>query len=365
MTTHCPDGIGPSRRDGESCGHVLIRGLSAVLLCIGAAQTSLAQTGTFLDRQHPNDIRVVSFNVYQSSIYGGTQKEKFQRIIQALDPDVVCLQEASGGDGLANLLNEIAPLPDGASWYGAYAGETAASKYPSSSARGVPAALIDLPDDRYGRDMFVTNNHFTCCTASEPPDPLDSREESRQRSADYLVTVMQDARTSGGRFDLPQGTPMLVVGDLNIVMEPDVYNPLGTLLTGDIYFEDRYGADSPPDWDGTSLVDSHPLHNARGPEDYTWRDDGQHYDPGRLDYILYTDSVLREASKFVLNTVAMTPAERAATGLQEFDVTLDQSGSNYDHLPVVVDFRFVPEPATFAYVLLAAACLAAVRRRHP
>jgi hypothetical protein len=45
--------------------------------------------------------------------------------------------------------------------------------------------------------------------------------------------------------------------------------------------------------------------------------------------------------KFVLNTVAMSAADLSAAGLQTYDVTFDDR--NYDHLPVVVDFRFVAD----------------------
>jgi hypothetical protein len=131
---------------------------------------------------------------------------------------------------------------------------------------------------------------------------------------------------------------MFVVGDLNIVGS---LGPLNTLLTGDIFDddEDAYGPDSPPDWDGSGLADAHPLHNGVGPADYTWRNDFGSFDPGRLDYILYTDSVASLTKKFVLNTVQMTGEQLAATGLQVFDITKDQEGFHYDHLPVVADFR--------------------------
>ena len=35
----------------------------------------------------------------------------------------------------------------------------------------------------------------------------------------------------------------------------------------------------------------------------------------------------------------MTSAERAATGLQTYDVTVDSVGAVFDHLPLVFDFR--------------------------
>lgn len=328
-----------------------------------------AQTGTFIDRQQTTDLRVVSYNILNDSIFpnvNAVQADKFERVLAALDPDILNLQEISVGrsEDVRILMNTLAPLPGGASWFTYQSGgPVIASKYPLSlKASNTPPgqyrtnlALVDLPNDLYEVDLYVMNNHFVCCNTSEPPGPLDPRERERQRQADALVNWMRDARNVGGLIDLPHGTPMLVVGDLNIINDPDILDPLGTLLSGDIFDELIFGADSPPDWDGSFATDAHPLHNGVGPDDYTWRDDNGPFQPGRLDYILYTDSVIQEANKFVLNTVDMTSVERLATGLQEFDITVDLEGVAYDHLPVVVDFRIarIPEPSTLLLAALA------------
>ena len=129
--------------------------------------------------------------------------------------------------------------------------------------------------------------------------------------------------------------------------------PLNTIISGNIINEGDYGSDSAPDWDGSALADAHPLNNGSGPDSYTWRNDWSSFDPGRLDYILYTDFLLDVGNKFVLNTVDMSPAERTATGLQKYDIAIDiTSGSTgfYDHLPVVVDFSmFVHADSDFNF----------------
>ena len=106
------------------------------------------------------------------------------------------------------------------------------------------------------------------------------------------------------------------------------------MLDGNIIDEDTYGSDSPPDWDGSNLADSHPRHNAQL-ADYTWRADNSQYAPGRLDFVLYTDSVIREAKSFVLDTQDMNSADLATHGMLRQDCA-DAS----DHLPLVVDFDF-------------------------
>jgi endonuclease/exonuclease/phosphatase family metal-dependent hydrolase len=324
--------------------------------------TLVAQTGTFIDRHQSTDLRLMSYNVLWDTIFptiSPTQSAKFARVIQALDPDILNLQEIDSPFDLTtsftaidvrNLMNTIQPLDGGASWH-AYKGSTnvIVSKYPlsmtrndtsPSTLRGMAMALVDLPDAVYPADFYVMNNHFKCC--GNPGGPEDGQ---RQRHADALVGWMHDARNPSGSINLPANTPMAVVGDLNIVGSLD---PLTNLKTGNIFDEPTFGADSPPDWDGTALADAHPRHNFTGP-DYTWRDDGGSFAPGRLDYVLYTDSVVDIANHFLLNTTAMSSAERAATGLQANDV-LKYSAGWYDHFPVVVDFRFaVRAPGDFNF----------------
>ena len=305
-----------------------------------------AQTGTFIDRHLATDLRVVTYNVYLTKIFPDvdpTQAEKFVRVVNALNPDILNLQEVNrpAADVVA-LMDSIAPLASG-SWH-VHKGATAmiVSKYPLSmqvtsidpfNTRPLAIALVDLPDDQFELDFYVMNSHFLCCGIP------GGKNLQRQREADAVVRWIRDVRTPGGAVDLPQGTPIAALGDLNIVGNMD---PLNTMVTGDIFDESRYGRDAPPDWDRTPLTDPRPLHNGSGPDDYTYRQDGSIYGLPRLDYILYTDSVLDVGNKFVLNTVDMSFNELSATGLQTYDITVDSTGANYDHLPVVVDFRMAP-----------------------
>jgi endonuclease/exonuclease/phosphatase family metal-dependent hydrolase len=327
--------------------------IAAVVVCNVFATSSalFADTGTFIDRKESTDVRVMSYNILWDTIFPSvsvSQSEKFARVIHALDPDILNLQEIDffGDDvtytatDVKNLMNTIQPLPGGSSWF-TYKGSdnVIVSKYPLSltrsdtsptTGRSLAMALVNLPDSRFGTDFYFMNNHFKCCGSPGGPEDVQ-----RQQQADALVSWMRNARTAGGLITLPTNTPMAVVGDFNLVGLPD---PLQTLLTGNISNEAAYGSDSPPDWDGTGLADLHPYHNITGADDYTWREDGSGFNPGRLDYILYTDSVLEVANKFILNTVAMSPTQLAATGLHQDDI-LKYSAGWYDHLPLVVDFR--------------------------
>jgi len=316
--------------------------LFGVAVLITAAAPLAAQTGTFVDRWAATDLRVVTYNIHMDDIFADdnpVQAAKFVRVMQALQPDVINLQEIYNHTAAqtSSLMDSILPLGGGATWYAHKSGDKVlVSKYPlkMKATDTIPdppgtnyaMALVDLPDGQFQRDFYFMNCHFQCCST-------EGAEARRQEQADALVNWMRDARTSGGKVNLPKGTAMAVVGDLNVVQGPA---PVYKLLNGNIVNEGIYGPDSPPDWDGTSLADAHPVHNGSGTTDWT-RKQGKN-PPYRLDYVLYTDSVLGIANHFVLNTVSMTDAERSATGLHRYDVTL--STSNYDHLPVVVDFRF-------------------------
>jgi endonuclease/exonuclease/phosphatase family metal-dependent hydrolase len=308
-----------------------------LLLGCSASQQLVAQTGTFLDRYLPTDIRVVSYNIYLNSfISDPIQADKFVRVVDALDPDILNLQEVnSSAAQVKGLLDNIAPL-GGAGWY-TYKGRgtVIASKYPlsmlhssidSTSDRPPAIALVDLPDSLYGTDFYIVNHHFHPSSAAPAP-------ENRQKSADATVRWLQDARTSGGVVDLPPGTPIAVLGDMNTFPEQTSVN---RMIEGDIFYEDLYGPDSPPDWDGTSFTNAHPTINGTGIGDYTYR---WATSRTRIDHITYSDSALDIANKFILNTFEMSPADLAATGLQPLDVTIDQEGVIFDHLPLVADFR--------------------------
>jgi hypothetical protein len=122
----------------------------------------------------------------------------------------------------------------------------------------------------------------------------------------------------------------MITGDLNLV---GYAQQLVTLLTGDIVDNGMYGPDFAPDWDGTDLGDVVSSQTERRFA-YTWRSDTSQYAPGRLDFVIYSDSVAELGSHFVLYTPEMSPGQLSMYGMQTNDVTTVS-----DHLPHVSDFR--------------------------
>jgi endonuclease/exonuclease/phosphatase family metal-dependent hydrolase len=280
-----------------------------------------------LVRERADDIRIVAYNVLFDGLFdrGG----RFIRILRALDPDVICFQEVQSHTDKQTADMVRAAIPD-ARWYakGDDTSGVTVSRYPFADSRIIPSernhlwTLIDLPDRRYPVDLSIVNAHPPCCF----------REEERQDVLDSIAAWQRDL-IEPGEPELEPGTPIVIAGDLNLV---GAARQVETLLAGAIVNEDLYGPSRAPDWDGTPLVDSMPYHTTCR-EAYTWRDEDSWFAPGRLDYVVYSDSVLELGNRFVLWTEDMSAEELRAAGLRADDVRRAS-----DHLPVVADFRVLP-----------------------
>jgi endonuclease/exonuclease/phosphatase family metal-dependent hydrolase len=319
---------------------------------------STAWGETFLDRPGLDTVRVATWNIYADSPFtSSTRAAAFDRVVRAVDADVWAFQElySTSASTVRSRFNTIAPLPSGQSWNVYAAGENVlVSRFPLSMMRNITAsraagALIDLPNAHFPTDLYLMGAHFFCC----------EQEQGRRVQADALANFVRDLRSPDGLITVPTSTAIAIVGDLNIVGGPV---PLNTLVNGNITNEATYGPDFLPDWDDTSLLNTLPTHNNAGTTTWTWRDDLQPFAPGVLDFQLMTDSVLTSAHEFVLNTATMSVADLQAAGLSAADSPYRLSSGTYDHLPVVVDYRAVPEPTTMAVLVVSAA--ATLRRRR-
>lgn len=338
---------------------VLFLCLIILILAIASCRSETGSGVEFLNKASPQHIRLLSFNIGWDSIFSDddpqnhewrqdSTRDAFIRILKAVGPDILCLQEINpdrNPEQVARILDEALPLSNGKKWQ-AHRGqdnvivtrfdltmeaeETLQSG--SVASYGHAMALIDLPDNEHAMDMYMICAHFKSAGGL-------LNIQARQEHADAIIEWIGDIKKPGGEIDLHAGTPLIVLGDFN-VYDTDPANHLATLLSGDIKDEDTYGEDTPPDWDDTSLADALPSHNLAGAQSYTWRDDTQVFNPGELDRILYTDSVLRLEKAFVLNTAIMTDEELRAAGLAAGDVALDLATGRYDHLPLIADFYF-------------------------
>jgi len=282
---------------------------------------------TSFARRQLSDVRVLTFNVLHDGLF--KRPRVFDRIIRALDPDVICFQEI--GDHtekeIADRMMRVFPRQ---TWAAAFNSDAAiATRYTirnSGSGRTGRAvwAQINLPDDRYDVDLSVVSAHLPCCRDNE----------GRQSELDAIARWHTQLRTTGLQT-LPHGTPIIVAGDMNFVGPAD---QVESLLSGTIVDKETFGHSVPIDWDETGLVDAMPYHTTCR-EAYTWRDDTDVFAPGRLDYIVYSNSVLELRNKFIVCTEEMSLGDLSSANLKVND-TKEAS----DHLPVVADFAILRAP---------------------
>ncbi len=275
-----------------------------------------------LIRQEEQHIRVLTYNTLGGGLLDSNRQGRFQRIIQALDPDIMVFQEQAGGDQVKSLIGTWLQETD---LHSVELGNNnlVVSRYPvlnqaliTTSGRTM-AALLQA-ESVLGTNLLIMNSHLACCT----------NNASRQQDADEIIMVLRNWRAGSGPFPLPENTPIIHLGDFNLVGSSQ---QLRTLAEGDIANEFNFGSDFFPDWDGTALTDLFSRHTSIR-MGYTWRNDNESFSPGKLDYILFTDSVIELGSHFVLNTLAMSDSELDMYGLLSDDTNIAS-----DHLPRIMD----------------------------
>jgi exonuclease III len=313
---------------------------------------------TFLDKPYPENIRLMDYAISWDSIFPDTDQlnherreanmvDEFERLLQGIQPDIVCLQEINpirDPHEVSRIFDKALPLDNGSEWQGASMRDNfIVSKFPLKTdgyeLYVIPgtveieqaAVLVDLPDAEYGdTDLYVICVHFR--SGGSETDRIQ-----RQNQADGIVRQIRDLKTNGDFIDLRDNTPLVVAGDFNVFYNEQALH-LTTVLTGNIFSEGLYGADEKPDWDSSNLTDIRPSHNNEGSIFYTWRSDITPLDPGILDRIVYSDSVMKVSNAFVLDTSALSTDLLEQYGFQAGDVALNLNTGQYHHYPLVVDF---------------------------
>jgi exonuclease III len=285
------------------------------------------------DKQSPSDVRITTWNVV--NLEAGTGWDAAvtpaaDRVLSAIDPDILCFQEIYDHSAAqtATLVESFLPSGPGEAWYARENSDVkVASRFPvlgqwnldgASGDRNL-AVLLDT-SAKIGRQLLLVGAHMFCCT----------NDTGRQAEADRIMSFLRDAKSPGGSVTVPDGTMLLITGDLNLVGQRQ---QLATLTTGDIADEVSFGPDFAPDWDGSPLADlvSRQLEKRFA---YTWRNDFGSYAPGRLDFFIYSDSVVTVPAHFLLYTPETSAGFLAQYGMQAGDVTTVS-----DHLPHTADFR--------------------------
>jgi hypothetical protein len=180
---------------------------------------------------------------------------------------------------------------------------------------GVPAAA-GLAEFGGRRILAVTVDLQCCGNGDDTP-----QEAIRRAEAQALSTALSDALSRG----IKGIGGIIVAGDLNLVGSS---RPLDLLTAG-------------LDLDGSDLAVAEPL-DLLGLTDATWTGVrwARAFPPGRLDFVLFSDTSLELRQAFVFDTAVIPGVWLEAHGLLS-----DDTAAASDHFPIVTDFSWQERPS--------------------
>jgi endonuclease/exonuclease/phosphatase family metal-dependent hydrolase len=253
-----------------------------------------------------DSIRIVSYNMLGTATF--TNAEAFGRLLQALKPDVLLVQEwPRGGHASEGWFRQYVE-PDTA-WHALTANDVAIVSrfdilpvFPAGEfgEQRVVMGRVQTPDG----PLVAVSTHLKCCGS-----PTSREELKRQAEAKTINSRLRKLVAS-------ERLPLVIGGDMNLV---GTRQPISLLCAG-------------LDANGTDLKVAEGLTLGDGAY-YTWRDHIQGYSPARLDWLLYSRSSLQATSCF-----AFDPGRLSSAALERIGVRRDD-GLASDHLPLVLDVR--------------------------
>ncbi len=277
-----------------------------------------------LSKQSIDDIRFLSYNVLRDNFFEPSLSGSFRRILNAVKPDIIGFCEIYDRDAstTAALVETFLPSSNGQKWYFDQANPDIrlVSRYPILERISLDGNGVFVLDVK-GRKVLYIVAHLPCC----------DNETGRQGEVDKIMGFLRDVRYGISSLNVPQNTPIIISGDMNLV---GLKAQQTTFKTGNIINNSQYGPDFNPDWDESSLEDAKPATTGQ-PSTITWYSENGSYSAGRLDYYFFSGSVLRLKNNYSLFTTGLTPTQLSTAGLQSGDVLAAS-----DHCPLVADFSF-------------------------
>lgn len=280
-----------------------------------------------LQKRDSSHIRVLSYNVHLDDLFNPDLEDSYKRILNALQPEIIGFQEIYNHNAAQTAARVEQMLPSGGGqWYGEKVDPdiAAVSRYPILEVfplDGNGAFLLDLQP--------AFDSHLLLIVAHTPSG---GDNQGRQEEIDQMMAFVREAKEPGGVLTLKENTPIMLIGDFNLV---GYAQQLETLLTGNIVNNAQYGPDFSPDWDGSDFADLTARHTDR-PLYFTWCNESSSYSPGRLDFVIYSDYVMSIGSSFVLFTPDISPDTLALYNLKPGEATAAS-----DHLPLVADIEIL------------------------
>jgi endonuclease/exonuclease/phosphatase family metal-dependent hydrolase len=266
-------------------------------------------------------VRVVSYNVLKSKLV--QEPGTFARVLHALNPDVILLQEWDADAATATAWF-TAVVTGKHEWYArSAAGDVvivspyeitalggpdtivAAGSEASEGGEKAPVRFLGAIVKTPRTPVAVGTLHLKCCGTAGSPE--DAR---RLAEAKAINGAMRAALAQSGI------KVRVFAGDFNLV---GTRAPLDALCAG-------------LDSDGSDLAVAEPMVLGDRAE-YTWMDRQSEFPPGRLDFAVYSDAGSTVVNAFLLDTSRLAPKALAKIGLDGADTAAS------DHLPLVVDLK--------------------------
>jgi endonuclease/exonuclease/phosphatase family metal-dependent hydrolase len=232
------------------------------------------------------------------------------RILKALKPDVLLLQELDSDDSPESV---VAFLQEtlGDSWnvlMSEVNGTERHHKLRSAIASTFPLEELLIKNkgtlkavranaDIDGTVIQLLSLHLRCCGG-----PLGEEEEQRQREAKIIRRAAKS----------PKSKASIIAGDWNLV---GTDKPLNIVKANDFTV---VGALQP---DGALYA--------------TWSNTKSPFTPGRLDWMVYKGKKIQTSNSFVLDS-----SDLDAESLEKYGLQRDDTANLSDHLPLVADFEF-------------------------
>ena len=302
----------------------------------------------------PDALRVVTWNVSDGNFRD--RPDAFRRVLQALDPDVVLLDEVYAAVTMADLLRfgRDLEVEQGSSWQwwlarGGGRQRTAVGARNLELRGEVGLARIDHAPAALAEWLREAGNTPDAPRAA-PPSVLARVEADGGLSATGawvtagergILFVPVDLQSAGYDGSPRDRLRELQARTLNRAVAATIANRpnAGLVIGGDL---NLVGSTRPLDvlraglGSGGGDLAVVRIERLRDRSLATWRStlDGDPFSPGRLDYVLYRSSVLQVERAFVLDAADLTLEALEQLRIRESD-TLQS-----DHLPLVVDFAF-------------------------
>ena len=340
-------------------------------------------------KENPADVRVMTWNILNGIATSNTDRtdgfnqwNAIVRIVAALQPDVLIMQECGDGDGVVVLQNEIDKFLNGGpgieTWVKLYAPSydlpyvfvnavgdccnrnVILSRHPfadingdgnfnytdfltindpsvpyqdggTGGIRGFMYAEIDLPDATYAGDLVVGNSHLKAFGDSAS---FNQRVEATENIA-YFIDAYYNGLGTGTSDPnsavilpvlgsvLDENTPVVWGGDLN---QSNYSFPATTMWQAGTFGgsdgTDRDGSDATPD------TAAHPISGETSTQSSS-----------KLDYLVFQDSIADTRNQFVFRTSGSgVTLDTLPSPVDTFPI-VPQSASNLasDHRPVIID----------------------------